>query len=173
MERSLASLLAVTCLLPGLLLASPMAAATDTRAGVAASTGDALVYGHIRALTRRAGRFELRFDPAWWLTGLPAERAAVEDRAIAPGDPVPNDYYIVEEGHRLLTYVVRANARVLVLDSRLRPFEITVAELVQVRSGRNPTGRRLYDRGNHLGYWIRVGTTYPSPVLALEQQYQP
>ena len=45
-----------------------------------------------------------------------------------------------------------------------------MAELAQVVKGRNPNGRRLYDRGNHLGYWAR---TRIDTVPALDQQYQP
>ena len=49
----------------------------------------------------------MRFDPAWFLSGETANRAAAEDGAVPPGQPVPNDNYRVEEGHRLLTYLVR------------------------------------------------------------------
>ena len=122
---------------------------------------------------RRGARYELRFDPAWWLGGVTANRAAVEDGAIPPGDPVPNDYYIRDETHRLLTYRVPANARVTVLTLRTGQIGVStigVAELAQIVRGRNPRGRPLYDRGNHLGYWIRVRI---DTVRSLDQQYQP
>src|SRR5438067_391549 len=57
------------------------------------------LWGHIKSLTRHGGRYELRFDPALWLTGLAADRAAKQD-----GREVTNDYYVVEESHRLITY---------------------------------------------------------------------
>ena len=52
----------------------------------AAPAGQMVLYGHIKSLARKSGRFEMRFDPAWWLTGVAAEGAAVEDKAISPGD---------------------------------------------------------------------------------------
>ncbi len=133
-------------------------------------------YGHIKSLTRKGDRFEMRFDPAWWLTGVPAERAAVEDKLLRPAEPVPNDYYIVEEGRRLLTYVVRASAEVTVLTkggdpARLGATAIEVSELAQIVRGKNPKHRQLTQP--KAGFWIRIGEKYPSPVLSLDQQYQP
>jgi len=131
-----------------------------------------VVYGHIKSLTRKPRRYELRFDPAWWLTGLTASRAKLQDTGSAD---VPNDYYIVEEGHRLLTYVVSPRARVTVLTrggaGPIGTTRITVAELAQLVKGRNPKHRRLLEP--KAGFWIRVSAKYPSPVVSLEQQYQP
>jgi hypothetical protein len=129
-------------------------------------------YGHIKSMTRKAGRFEMRFDPAWWLSGVAAQRAAVEDKVIRPGEAVPNDYYIVEEGHRLLTYVVPATAHVTVLTGGgAHATSITVSELAQIVSGKNPKHRRLSEP--KAGFWIRIGVKYPNPALSLDQQYQP
>jgi len=144
--------------------------ATLGRLPPAAPAGQFVSYGHIESLTRRGGRFEMRFDPAWWLTGVTASRAALEDTG--SGD-VPNDYYIVEEGHRLLTYVVARTAPVTVLTRGLGKTTITVSELEQIVKGKNPKQRPLFDRTNSLGFWIRVGNKYPNPVLSLDQQYQP
>ena len=127
-------------------------------------------YGHIKSLVRKGSRFELRFDPALWLGGTTANRAAIEDKVIPPGDTVPNDYYIRDETHRLLTYRVPPGARVTVIAQGNRSIRVTVAELAQIVKGKNPTGRPLYDRQNHLGYWIRVAT---DTVRSLDQQYQP
>lgn len=132
--------------------------------------GQSTMYGHINALTRKGGHFEVRFDPAWMLTGVPAERAKLEDTG---SSDVPNDSYVVEEGHRLLTYVVPGSARVTVLTRGLRPIGITVSELGQVVKGKNPKHRPLFDTQNGLGFWIRIGPKYPSPVLSLDQQYHP
>ena len=141
-----------------------------TRLPRAAGAGELSQYGHIKALARKGARYELRFDPAFWLGGITANRAAAEDGAVEPGEPVPNDYYIRDESHELLTYLVPASAKVTVLDKQLRPFRITVAELAQVVKGRNPTGRPLYDRSNAFGFWVLVGL---DAVKALDQQYQP
>lgn len=156
-------------------LAAPTSSSARNEAALvrlppAAPAGQTVLYGHIKSLARKGGRFELRFDPAWWLGGVAAERAALEDTG---SSDVPNDYYIVEEGHRLLTYVVAANARVTVLTKALRTAVVPVSELAQIVKGKNPKNRPLFDRRNSLGYWIRVGGSYPNAVLALSQQYQP
>lgn len=127
-------------------------------------------YGHIRSLRRSGNRFVLRFDPALWLGGTTANRAAVEDKVIGPGEVVPNDYYVRDESTKLLTYVVPGSARVTILTRGPKSRRIAVAELAQVVQGRNPKQRSLYDPGNHLGYWIRVAT---DRVRSLDQQYQP
>lgn len=132
-----------------------------------------VLYGHIKSLTSKGSAFELRFDPAWLLTGSAAERAAVEDGVLQPGEPVANDSYVVEEGHRELTYAVPATARVTVLSQRLRPTAISVSELTQILDGKNPRHRSLFDPTNRSGFWIRVGNKYPNPVIALDQQYHP
>ena len=51
------------------------------------------LYGHIKKLTRKGGHYELRFDPAWFTSGVTASRAALEDTG---SSDVPNDNYVVE-----------------------------------------------------------------------------
>jgi hypothetical protein len=121
-------------------------------------------------------RYELRFDPAWLLNGVAAEHAAVEDGAIEPGDSVPNDRYIVDEGHRLLTYVVLPTAHVTVLTRGLWHTVIPVSELAQILEGKNPQHRALFYPANgsaSSAFTIRVGNKYPNPVVAVDQAYQP
>jgi hypothetical protein len=127
-------------------------------------------YGHLKSLKPAAGGYELRVDPALWLGGTTAYHAAVEDKAIAPGDAVPNDYYIRDEGHRLLTYQVQDDARATVLTNtnQIRGTPVTVAELADLLAGKHPKGIRLFEP--QAGYWIRVAT---DTVRSLDQQYQP
>lgn len=147
-----------------LVLASP---SLDTRIK---PPRELVLYGHIKSLNPKGSRFELRFDPALWLGGTTATRAAIEDKDLRPGQSLPNDYYIRDETHRLLTYRVSAGARATVIILGNRLIRIPVSELAQIVKGRNPNGRRLYDQENYLGYWIRVAT---DTVRALDQQYQP
>jgi ABC-type phosphate transport system substrate-binding protein len=126
------------------------------------------LYGHIKSITRSGDRFVMRFDPAWWLTGLAAERAC-------GCRPVANDYFVVDESHQLLTFAVRRDAHVAVL-TRGGPIGITsisVAELAQIIRGKNPKHRLLLGRTAGYGFWIRTGVRYPNPVVSLDQQYQP
>lgn len=136
----------------------------------ATPAGQTTVFGHIESLTRKGGRWEMRFDPALLLHGAAAEQAAFEDTG---SRDVPNDSYTLEEGHRLVTYVVSSTAPVTVLTKGLGTVTIPVAELSQILKGRNPKHRPLFDLTNGLGYWIRVGDKYPNPVLSLDQQYHP
>ena len=164
----------------GAVLVTAMSAWSGSRAAPASTPAmvgpprELVLYGHVKTLARRGGRYELRFDPAWWLGGTTANRAAVEDRVIRPGDVVPNDYYIREESHRVLTYRVPASARATVIvvggAGGLRSARIAVAELAEIVKGRNPKRRRLFVPGNRLGFWIRVAT---DTVRSLDQQYQP
>ena len=139
----------------------------------AAPAGQVVLYGHIRSLAQKSGRLEMHFDPAWWLTGVAAEGAAVEDGATSPGQGVPNDYYVVDEGHRLLTYVVAAKAPVTIITAGAGRARISVSELTQLFSGSNPRHRALMGGVRGFGFWIRVGDKYPNSVLSLDQQYQP
>lgn len=73
------------------------------------------IFGHIASLN--APRWPLRgaFRPAWFTSGVTANTAAAEDGAAEPGEPVPNDSCQIDEGHRLLTYLVSQRASVTVL----------------------------------------------------------
>jgi hypothetical protein len=143
---------------------------TRTAGSGATPPRELVFYGHVKSLKRAANGYELRVDPALWLGGLTANRAAVEDKAIAPGEAVPNDYYIRDEGHGLLTYRVPANARVTVLTYKntIRGTPISAADYADLLAGRNPKHIRLFEP--KAGFWIRVAT---DTVRSMDQQYQP
>jgi len=130
------------------------------------------LYGRVESLVRKDGRFELRFDQARFLSGTAAEHA-VEDNVLRPGEPVPNDDYIVDEGHRLLRFAVSPTARASIVTRGPATAAVSVSELVQILAGENPRHRPLFTAGNQLGFWVRVGEKYPNPVVALDQQYHP
>src|SRR6266849_8542057 len=79
-----------------------------TKAGPGAPS-EIAQFGYIKSLTRKGALFELRFDPAWLLSGKTASQAAFEDTG---SKDVPNDFYRVDDGHSLLTDLVPAGARV-------------------------------------------------------------
>src|SRR3954469_15931161 len=117
MKRSLALLAVLVLTQAGTLALARLSPVPAALSAPIAKTPPRVVvqYAHVKSLRRTGGRFVMRVDPALWLTGVTAYHAAVEDKAVQPGEAVPNDYYIREEGHRLLTYRVPANARVTVL----------------------------------------------------------
>jgi hypothetical protein len=138
---------------------------------VAAPCGDR-EYGHISSLKRDGDAYRLRFDPAWFTSGVTANEAATEDGAVEPGEPVPNDNYVVDEGHRLLTYLVPADAHVTVLTRHGDPANsgatpISVDELAELVDGQKPVD--LFEPLD-TGVWIRFDV---DTVCSVEQQYMP
>ena len=129
-------------------------------------------YGHIKSLVRVGDHYALRFDPALLLSGVTANKAAEEDGAVEPGEPVPNDNYVVDESHRSFVYIVPDGAKVTVLTNKGDPAQlgatpVTVAELAKIVHG---TGDLALYEPLATGVWITVdGDT----VRALDQQYKP
>jgi hypothetical protein len=132
--------------------------------------GETSHWGHIKSLVPKSGRFEMRFDPGLPLRGTAAEEAAFEDTG---SRDVPNDVYVVEEGHRVLTFVVPTTATATLLITGPKSVAVPVRELVQLLRGKNPKRRPLFGRPRDSGFWIRVGVRYPNAVLSIDQQYQP
>jgi hypothetical protein len=123
-------------------------------------------FGTIKSLTRTGALYELRFDPAWLLSGKTASQAKLEDTG---SSDVPNDYYRVDEGHRLLTYLVPPGAHVTVLTQGVNGTPITVSQLAQLVDGKNPFPQPVFEPIT-TGFWIRV---HGDTVRALDQQYFP
>ena len=136
----------------------------------ATRAGEQTLWGRSKALTRKGGRWEMKFDPGLLLFGAAAEQAAFEDTG---SRDVPNDSYTVEESHRLYTYVVSSGASVTVLTAALKPTTVDVPEFAQILRGMNPKHRPLFGQPKRSGFWIRVGTKYPNPVVSIDEQYHP
>src|SRR6185437_10538798 len=116
------------------------------------------IFGHVASLSHASGRWLMRFDPEWFTSGVTANAAAAEDGVVAPGEPVPNDNYRVDEGHRLLTYLVARRARVTVLTrhgdpARLGATPIGISKLAALVRGEKPS--ELFE-GLDTGVWLRV-----------------
>ena len=163
-------LLAVTVLAAAVAAASAQAAQLPP----AAPAGQLVFYGHVKSLTKSGNRYLLRFDPAWLLEGITAQRAAVADGVLPPGEPVPNDNYTRDESHKLLTFLVPRTARVTILTSGgtkgIANTPVTVAEFAQILKGKNPRHRKLFGDESSWGYWalVRIDT-----VRSLDAQYHP
>jgi hypothetical protein len=142
---------------------------TTTIAAAPAPCGDQRMFGHIRSLVRRGDHYELRFDPAWFTSGQTANKAAAEDGVVAPGEPVPNDNYVVDESDRTLFYLVPATARVTVLTpaAYVDGAPASVDTLARLGAGEHPI--KLYE-GLESGFWMRF---HNDTVCSLAQQYRP
>ena len=130
-----------------------------------------VLFGHVKSLTPKGDHFELQFDPAWFTTGLTASRAMLQDTGY--GD-VANDSYVIDEGHRLLTYIVPANAHITVLTREGRPNSggfpstaVTPSQLAELLAGKEPV--KLFEALG-TGFWMHV---HVDTVCSLEQQYHP
>jgi hypothetical protein len=129
------------------------------------------LYGHIKSLAPKGDHFEMRFDPAWFLNGVTASQAKLEDTG---STDVPNDNYVVEEGHRLLTYLVPSTARITVLSRTGKlpgpgfpSTAITASQLAQLVDGKEPI--KLAEPLES-GFWMHVSI---DTVCSLQQQYRP
>ena len=133
----------------------------------AAPAGQTTMFGYVKKLTRTGGRYLMRFDPTWFTSGLTASVAHKEDTGSAD---VPNDNYRIDEGHRLLTYIVPTSARVTVLVNGTKGMcttLISVAELARIVNGKSKV--KLFEPLQS-GVWIRIRI---DTVKELDQQYQP
>jgi hypothetical protein len=85
---------------------------------------------------------------------------------------VPNDYYVVDESHRLYTYLVPAGVPVTIVTNGvpggLRSTRVTVAELAAILKGGRPRQLRVMER--RFPFWIRIAI---DTVRSIDQQYQP
>lgn len=133
------------------------------------SSQNVRIFGHIASLKPSGGHYVMRFDPAWFLTGVTANTAAHEDGTVPPNELVPNDNYVVDESHRLYTYFVRDDARVTVLTPKanVTGSPISVAQLAELVEGKKPV--KLFE-GLDTGFWI---TVHVDTAIALAQQYHP
>ena len=128
--------------------------------------GETVQFGYVKSLTKKGSSYELRFDPAVFLSGETANVAAAEDKAVEPGEPVPNDHYVVDEGHRLFTYRVPPGAGLTVVVGGPKNIPITVAELARIAAGEQTAPWFPIASG----FWLRA---HLDTVVSLDQQYRP
>lgn len=133
--------------------------------------GNRVEFGHIRALTRVGDHYEMRFDPALILSGEAANKAAAEDGVVAPGEPVPNDNYVVDESRRAYTYLVAGDVKVTLLvrtsPEKWGPTPVELADLVKILDGTSDL--ELFEPLD-TGVWITIDV---DTVRGVYQQYRP
>jgi hypothetical protein len=127
---------------------------------------ESVQFGYLKSLEKKGSDYELRFDPAFFLSGETANAAAAEDGAVEPGQPVPNDYYVVDEGHRLLTYRVPTDAKLTVVALGPKNIPTTVEALAKMVAGEQTAPWMPISSG----FWLRARI---DTVVSLDQQYRP
>jgi hypothetical protein len=130
-------------------------------------------FGFIPKVDASAGT--ISFDRADWLTGAEANRAAEKDGVVAPGEGVPNDYYIRNPDKRARVLpvdpavVIQASTPVTHLQVGNRPecesctsFPVGLEDFFAAWTGEG--------RGASGKYWV---TITGGRVVAIEEQYTP
>jgi hypothetical protein len=144
---------------------SPEASGTSTQPPAAEH------FGYIRSVSTAGPTATLAFDEAEWLTGEEAQRAAEEDGAVPPGEPVPNDYYVRNPDKATETLPVAADA-----DITARRCELCrkgkPGNVADFLAAFMKTGQTYADpyRGADSQYWL---TIEDGTVVAIDEQYTP
>lgn len=143
-----------------------------TQAGLGGGA-DQSFYGRIVSAQPAAGGYLLRFDPAWWLGGVTANVAFAQamHQSCAPRacESVPNDYYVLDEGHATLTFFLPRGAHGTVLTQPLKfpGTRVTAARLVALVG--QGARARLFEPLES-GVWLRVNS---DTITGFAQQYRP
>ena len=151
--------------------AAPEPTQTSTQPAPTPGPSPAEQFGYIRSVSTAGPAATLAFDEAQFLTGDAAQKAAEEDGVVAPGETVPNDYYIRNRDQTTQTLRIANDARITAKrcplcrhgrDGQLEPF------LASFMKGRQ-TFADPY-RGKYSLYWL---TIKDGEVAAIDEQYVP
>jgi hypothetical protein len=128
-------------------------------------------FGYIRSVSTTGRVATLAFDEAEFLSGDAAQKAAEEDGAVPPGEPVPNDYYIRNPDKTTRTLRIANDAKITAKRCALcrngKP-----GELGPFLASFSKRGQTLADpyRGKDSLYWL---TIEDGEVVAIDEQYVP
>jgi hypothetical protein len=142
---------------------------TSTAPPRAATPGEH--FGYIRSVSTTGPVATLAFDEAEFLGGDAAQEAAEEDGAVAPGEPVSNDYYIRNPDKTTRTLGIADDAKITAKRCPLcrdgKPGELG-AFLRSFSKGRQTLAAPY--RGKYSLYWL---TIEDGEVVAIDEQYVP
>ena len=151
--------------------AAPEPTQTSTQPAPTPGPSPADHFGYIRSVSTAGPAATLAFDEAEFLTGDAAQKAAEEDGVVAPGETVPNDYYIPNRDQTTQTLRIANDAK------------ITAKRCPLCRHGRDGQldsflasfmkGRQTFAdpyRGKYSLYWL---TIKDGEVAAIDEQYVP
>ncbi len=128
-------------------------------------------FGFIRSVDTSIDPVTIEFDEAEWLTGEAAQKAAVEDGELEPGQPVANDYYIRNPDKSTRPWELAPDAKVTATRCQLcrggKPGKLE--DFLASFSKRRQTYADDY-RGAESQYWIVVEEQL---VVSIDEQYRP
>lgn len=134
----------------------------------------ALPDGEVFAFINEVGGAEITVDPALMLTGEQARAAAEADGVIAPGEDLPNDFYIQNADPGPLTVGVTDDAELVVLtfdaSGSIVETPIALADLAEAFTGDYP-GVAIY--GLVAGEFPVTLTVEGGMVTGFTQAYLP
>ncbi|HUJ92194.1 MAG TPA: hypothetical protein VLW05_05800 [Gaiellaceae bacterium] len=144
-------------------------ATRSTGTKTVAPCGEQRLFGFVRSLAKKGDTYRMQFDPALFTSGVTANTAAAQDHVIAPGTPMPDDNYIVNESRRTYLYLVPPSTPVSVLTttSNTAGAPITVAQLADLVAGKTPV--KLFEPLD-TGFWMWV---HVDTACSLTQQFHP
>jgi hypothetical protein len=132
--------------------------------------GHIRVCGIIKQVKESGGVRSLKIDYVEFLTGAPADAAALADGVIAAGEHVDNDYYVRNKYAKVYPYTV-SNSAAITTFSRVDPIDVAdpPCSWTTFRSFWGTPAPA--DEGLSAGLWWieRVGTT----VVSIEQLWVP
>jgi hypothetical protein len=110
-------------------------------------------------ITAFDGTEKASFDLASYLTGAEADKAAIEDGVIKPGEHVENDYYIRNKNPKLRTINLGPSVVVYLSDCSSGPCKQVRADLDALKKRPTP-----------IPVWISV---FKYTVIRIDEQYRP
>jgi hypothetical protein len=151
--------------------ASPEPTQTSTQRAPPPAPAPAEHFGYIRSVSTAGPAATLAFDEARFLAGPDAQKAAEEDGLVAPGEPVPNDYYIRNPDRTTRTLRIANDA--MITAKRCRPCRNGQPGELGPFLASFTKGRQTFAdpyRGKHSLYWL---TIEDGEVVAIDEQYVP
>jgi hypothetical protein len=128
-------------------------------------------FGYIRTVSTAGPAATLSFDEAEFLTREAAQKAAEADGAVAPGEPVPNDYYVRNSDKTTQTLRIADDAKITA--ERCEPCRNGQPGELEPFLAAFSKGRQTYAepyRGKYSQYWL---TIVNGQVVAIDEQYLP
>ena len=150
---------------------APTQTQTSTQPALPPGPSAAEHFGYIRSVSTAGPAATLAFDQAQFLTGDAAQKAAEEDGVVAPGESVPNDYYIRNRDKTTQTLRIANDAKItarrchLCRNGRLGHLGPFLASFMK----QGQTYADAY-RGKNSLYWLTIRN---DEVVAIDEQYAP